>query len=210
MSNGSRIKDQINERSSPDHLVTTCNFSKVVSWTPDAEWIHVQIRPYFSSSCFVFKQVGVWVKWEALVALTHLCAVADLRWARQWRQFLIFSTVWCVHSPNYVVQFYCRSIYFFPRSARHYLWHTILWVQQMPGIRSMIFLYESHLQGLCKEETEDRSGISKATHGVTWRSQWVSFLLFWRELKWIFLHLLLKLRDLLTSPQSWQIVVLGF
>lgn len=35
---------------------------------------------------------------------------------------------------------------------------------------------ESHLQGLRKEETEDRSGISKATHGVTWWSRSVSVL----------------------------------
>lgn len=33
---------------------------------------------------------------------------------------------------------------------------------------------ESHLQGLRKEATEDRSGISKPTQGVTWWSRRVS------------------------------------
>lgn len=67
-------------------------------------------------------------------------------------------------------------------------------------------LYESHLQGLCKEETGNSWGTPKATHGVTWWSQRQPCLLLWRGLKWILSHLLFMLHDLRTPPQSWHIV----
>lgn len=92
-------------------------------------------RPYFFSLCFTFNKLGFWVKWEALVAVTCLlliydkptsaenCTLCELRLKSTCYFFLklqslILSTILCVHTPNYVVHFYCRSIYFFPRSAR--------------------------------------------------------------------------------------------